>query len=40
MVAEHRFLKGLLPAEAFKAVKAGTKKRWLAECLCGHKCDV
>ena len=37
--AEHRFLKFILPARAFAAVKAGTKA-WLAECACGHKRDV
>ena len=39
MPAEHRFLKFILPAKAFEAVKAGTKQ-WLAECPCGHKRDV
>ena len=37
--AEHKFLKFMLPARAFKAVKAGTKL-WLLECKCGHKRDV
>ena len=39
MPAEHRFLKFILPAKAFAAIKAGTKQ-WLAECPCGHKRDV
>jgi hypothetical protein len=39
MVAEHRFLKWLLPAAGFEEVKSGTK-RWLAECPCGHKRDL
>ena len=38
MPAEHGFLKFILPAKAFAAVRAGTKK-WLAECQCGHKRD-
>jgi len=38
MPADHRFLKFILPAAAFEAVKAGTKK-WLTECPCGHKRD-
>jgi hypothetical protein len=37
--AEHRFLKFILPAKAFAAVRAGTKE-WLAECPCGHKRDI
>ena len=39
MPAEHRFLKFILPARAFPAVKVGTKQ-WLAECPCGHERDV
>jgi len=39
MPAEHRFLKLILPAKAFAAVRAGTKQ-WLAECPCGQKQDV
>ena len=39
MAAEHRFLRFILPAKAFAAVRAGTKQ-WLAECPCGHKRDV
>jgi DNA-directed RNA polymerase subunit RPC12/RpoP len=39
MPAKHGFLKFILPAGAFEAVKAGTKQ-WLAECPCGHKRDV
>ena len=39
MPAEHRFLRFILPAKAFAAVRAGTKE-WLAECSCGHKRDV
>ena len=39
MPAEHRFFKFILPATAFKAVRAGTKK-WLIECPCGHKRDL
>ena len=39
MPTEHRFLKFILPAKAFAAVRAGTKE-WLAECPCGHKRDV
>jgi hypothetical protein len=38
MPAEHRFLRFILPAKAFAAVRAGTKQ-WLAECPCGHKRD-
>lgn len=37
--AEHRFLKFILPAKAFGAVKAGTKL-WLAACPCGHRRDI
>jgi len=37
-VVEHRFLRSILPAKAFVAVKAGTKM-WLSECQCGHKND-
>ncbi len=36
--AEHTFLKSVLPAKAFDAVRAGTKK-WLTECACGHARD-
>lgn len=39
MAAAHRFLKWILPARAFEAVRAGTKE-WLAECACGHRRDV
>ncbi len=39
MPAEHRFLKFILPARAFAAVRAGTKE-WLAECSCGGKSDI
>ena len=39
MRSAHRFLKFILPAKAFDAVRAGTKQ-WLAECRCGHKRDV
>jgi len=39
MPAEHRFLKFILPAKAFNAVRAGTKL-WLIECPCGHKRDL
>jgi hypothetical protein len=39
MLAEHPFLKSVLPVKAFAAVRAGTKE-WLAECPCGHKQDV
>jgi len=39
MAATHRFLKRVLPAKAFEAVKAGTKQ-WLMECPCGHKRDI
>ena len=39
MSAEHRFLKSILPAMAFAALKARTKQ-WLAECPCGHKRDL
>ena len=38
MPAEHRFLRSILPAAWFEAIKAGTKE-WLAECPCGHKRD-
>jgi hypothetical protein len=37
--SEHRFLKFILPAKAFAAVKTGTKQ-WLAECPCGQKRDL
>jgi len=37
--AKHGFLKRLLPAKAWNAVKAGTKE-WLTECPCGHKQDL
>jgi len=36
--AEHKFLKFILPARAFEAIKAGTKL-WLIECKCGLKRD-
>ena len=39
MLAQHPFLKFILPTKAFAAVKAGTKE-WLAECPCGHKRDL
>jgi hypothetical protein len=39
MVAEHRFLRFILPARAFAAVRTGTKQ-WLMECTCGHKRDL
>jgi hypothetical protein len=39
MIAEHRFLKFILPTRWFEAVRAGTKK-WIAECPCGHKRDL
>lgn len=39
MPANHRFLKFILPAKAFAAVREGTKL-WLAECPCGHKQDI
>ncbi len=39
MPAEHRFLKFILPAKAFAAVRAGTKQ-WLTECPCGHRRDL
>ena len=39
MPAEHRFLKFILPARAFAAIRASTKD-WLAECPCGHKQDI
>lgn len=39
MAAEHRFLKFILPARAFAAVKTGTKQ-WLIECRCGNKMDL
>jgi len=36
----HRFLKFILPAKAFEAVKAGTKE-WLIECRSsGYKRDI
>jgi len=38
MAAEHGFLKFILPARAFNAIREGTKQ-WLAECPCGHKRD-
>lgn len=36
--AEHRFLRFVLPAKAFAAVKAGTKE-WETACPCGHTQD-
>jgi len=39
MAIAHRLLRRILPAKAFEAVKAGTKK-WLMECPCGHKRDI
>jgi len=39
MPTEHQFLKFILPAKAFTAMKMGTKA-WLAECSCGHRRDV
>jgi len=39
MPAEHKFLKFILPATVFEAIKAGTKK-WLLECPCGEKRDL
>jgi len=39
MPAEHRFLKFILPAKVFAAVREGTKQ-WLTECPCGHKQDL
>jgi hypothetical protein len=36
--AQHKFLKFMLPSNAFAAVQAETKK-WLMECPCGHKQD-
>jgi len=39
MPAEHKFLRFILPAKAFAAVRAGTRK-WLMECPCGHKRDL
>ena len=38
MPTEHKFLKFILPARAFEAVKKGTKQ-WLIECKCGHRRD-
>ena len=37
--AKHRFLKFILPAKAFDAVRKGTKL-WLVECACGHRRDL
>lgn len=37
--AQHRFLRLVLPAKAFAAVKAGTKE-WLVVCPCGHRRDI
>lgn len=39
MASEHPFLRFILPAKAFAAIKAGTKE-WLAECPVGHKQDL
>jgi len=39
MPAEHRFLKFILPARAFAAVRTGNKE-WLDECPYGHRRDV
>lgn len=36
--AQHKLLKFVLPANAFAAVQAETKK-WLMACPCGHKHD-
>ena len=38
MVAEHKFLRFLLPSSWFEAVRRGTKE-WLAECPEGHVWD-
>jgi len=38
MAAEHKFLRWLLPASWFEAIKRGTKD-WLAECPDGHVWD-
>ncbi len=39
MPASHRFLRWILPAKAFAAVREGTK-RWLLECPCGFRRDL
>ncbi len=39
MPAEHKFLRFILPAKAFAAVRDGTRQ-WLIECRCGHKRDL
>lgn len=39
MTENHPFLKFILPARAYAAVKAGSKQ-WLIECPCGHKVDL
>lgn len=39
MAAEHGFLRAILPASWFEAVRAGTRQ-WLIECPCGHKRDL
>lgn len=38
MPKEHRFLKFILPANLFKAIREDTKN-WLLECPCGYKRD-
>jgi hypothetical protein len=39
MPAEHKFLKFILPARAFAALRDGTRQ-WLIECPCGFKRDL
>jgi hypothetical protein len=39
MPAEHKFLRFILPARAFAAIRAGTRE-WLIECPCVHKRDL
>ena len=38
MPAAHKFLRFVLPARAFEAIKSGTR-HWLVECRCGMKRD-
>jgi DNA-directed RNA polymerase subunit RPC12/RpoP len=39
MLSEHKFLRFILPARAFEAIKTDTKQ-WLIECKCGHLRDL
>ena len=39
MAAKHKFLKFVLTAKTFAAIRAETRE-WLIECKCGHKRDL